>query len=540
MSIRLRFLPALALATALFGLWTDSAWNVPPQVAAQASVGVCNLSGAQRADASVLTGGRSVGIVLDVTADCLSGAGARADIFLLLDRSNSMGQEGKLEAAHSAVRMFVGAVDFTRHRVGLVPFANDAYIGQTLTHDPERVIAALHNSGGAEQSTNIAKAIQVADREFAETTRPGAVRVMILLTDGQSNPDSMAAAAKEALDNGTVIFAIALGPDADRAALSRVASSNEHISFAATAEDLNAVYDRIASIIQSYSVTEVALSVQPAAGAAYVLGSGQPDQPAGATPMVWQRTVVTDGIDLSYRLVLTQPGRYRPVTAAWVDYTDGDGSRRRYNLPLMDEIEVRPPVVSHAFLPLTFARGCIPAASGADVVLALDNSDSMRGSKLADAVAAAGAFLQLLEPDRDQAAIVTYSADAQLAHRLTSDRSALLRTLAAIPPSNGTRLDRGLAVAVEEALGERHRPRNRPVVVLLSDGNQHEERGEAVSVASIARAAGVTVFVIGLGSDVDMGLLRAVAGHPSRAYFAPDAQALAGIYLQVGGAVTCR
>ncbi|MFQ5460023.1 MAG: hypothetical protein ACE5EL_04445, partial [Anaerolineae bacterium] len=56
----------------------------------------------------------------------------------------------------------------------------------------------------------------------------------------------------------------------------------------------------------------------------------------------------------------------------------------------------------------------------------------------------------------------------------------------------------------------------------------------------LARRAGIVVFTIALGSDADRGLLGAVAGDGSRAFVAPTADNLAGIYAAIAGSVRCR
>ncbi|MCE7938165.1 MAG: VWA domain-containing protein, partial [Chloroflexi bacterium CFX6] len=58
--------------------------------------------------------------------------------------------------------------------------------------------------------------------------------------------------------------------------------------------------------------------------------------------------------------------------------------------------------------------------------------------------------------------------------------------------------------------------------------------------AERARAAGVTVFTIGLGADVDGDLLAGLAGDPSRYAYAPDAAALGAIYRRVAEGIPCR
>jgi len=49
----------------------------------------------------------------------------------------------------------------------------------------------------------------------------------------------------------------------------------------------------------------------------------------------------------------------------------------------------------------------------------------------------------------------------------------------------------------------------------------------------------VTLFTIGLGSDVEIDALSAMASRPEWYYPAPDAEALADIYDQIAVALPC-
>ena len=91
------------------------------------------------------------------------------------------------------------------------------------------------------------------------------------------------------------------------------------------------------------------------------------------------------------------------------------------------------------YLPVALREVCLPSQQHVDVVLVLDASTSMLqptergGSKLEAARAAAAAFLgQLRLDDGDQASIVTFNSDAQMAQHLTADRGALDTALAGI------------------------------------------------------------------------------------------------------------
>ena len=57
--------------------------------------------------------------------------------------------------------------------------------------------------------------------------------------------------------------------------------------------------------------------------------------------------------------------------------------------------------------------------------------------------------------------------------------------------------------------------------------------------AALAKAAGLTLFTIGLGNDVDLDALAAIASRPDYFHHAPDAADLEGIYRTVAGTIPC-
>jgi Mg-chelatase subunit ChlD len=188
---------------------------------------------------------------------------------------------------------------------------------------------------------------------------------------------------------------------------------------------------------------------------------------------------------------------------------------------------------------VAYRNACLPGLAHADVVLLIDTSDSMAGEKLAQAKAAAEEFVGLLDLPNDQAAVAGFNATVQLASPLTGSRPGLVAALGRLTSARGTQIDRALRAAVNELRSARHRRDNRAVVVLLSDGYHNGDPRAVVAVADEARAAGMTVFAIGLGQEYDGGLLRAIAG-PYRFYDAPDGAALAAIYRQIAGIIPCR
>jgi len=210
------------------------------------------------------------------------------------------------------------------------------------------------------------------------------------------------------------------------------------------------------------------------------------------------------------------------------------------------------------YLPLALHLRCDPAQQRVDVALVLDASSSMGEltrsgrPKIDAALDAARAFLDLLalddpsnpgppNPDGDQAAIVAFHADAWLLAPLTDDRAALDTALDAVALGQQTRLDRAVAVGAQ-ALSDvsRRRPGNLPVLVLLTDGRANPVPVDvAITEAATAKAAGVTLFTIGLGDDLDADALAAMASTPAGFLRAPDAEDLAAVYAQVARSIPC-
>lgn len=197
------------------------------------------------------------------------------------------------------------------------------------------------------------------------------------------------------------------------------------------------------------------------------------------------------------------------------------------------------------YLPLALHEPpCAVEAPRIDVVLVIDASSSMLEltragrTKIDAARAAARLFLEQLDLPADQAAIVAFNASATLSQALTGDRAALLAALDTIATAQLTRIDLGIRTAQAELAGPRRRPGHRPAMVVLTDGrNNPEPVASAVAAAAAAKAAGMRVFTIGLGDDVEAEALAAMASAPGDFFVAPDGEDLAAIYRAIAGAV---
>ena len=147
---------------------------------------------------------------------------------------------------------------------------------------------------------------------------------------------------------------------------------------------------------------------------------------------------------------------------------------------------------------------------GADVMLSIDTSGSMgsgSGSKMENAKAAALAFVDNLGPN-DRIGLVTFDTSGSLVQGLTFDHSLVADDLqpgnAGITSGGSTMMDAGVDLAANELLNN-----DRGVdqaTILLGDGqpttsqrsgNDHVQN--AIDAAADAKAAGITMFTIGLG-----------------------------------------
>ena len=194
------------------------------------------------------------------------------------------------------------------------------------------------------------------------------------------------------------------------------------------------------------------------------------------------------------------------------------------------------------YLPISLRETCRSARQRSDVALVLDTSSSMRGRKIVDARAAAAAFVDAMDlgPGGDQVAVVRFDSEAELTQPLSADRAIVQAAIAGLQTRSGTRIDQGLLAALAEMRSERRVLTSEPVIVLMTDGVQTIGLpSDPLDAARSAREAGVTLFTIGLGADVDEATLLAMAGSPERYRYAPDSGALAEIYADIAKEIRC-
>ena len=179
----------------------------------------------------------------------------RIDVALVIDASSSMrevtaGGRPKIDAALGAVRVFLAQLHMEDgDQAAIITFHRKADRLQALTADRAALDVALERIE-IDMTTCIVCGVAAADEELSSPRRKSQnVPVLILLTDGRSNPRPISEAvaqAAQAKDRGVVVFAIGLGDDLDFEALANMASRPDFYHFAPDADGLEEIYRRIA------------------------------------------------------------------------------------------------------------------------------------------------------------------------------------------------------------------------------------------------------------------------------------------------------
>ena len=195
-------------------------------------------------------------------------------------------------------------------------------------------------------------------------------------------------------------------------------------------------------------------------------------------------------------------------------------------------------------------HGVLTSVPEQTVVFLVDVSGSMRATdvhptRLAATVAAMQMFLDRL-PKRFEVGLVSFSTTAQVVQAPTRNRPLLRQALTTLAPVSGTALGDGLAAAVKLTVaslareGIRRAPGNDlpAVIILESDGAQNRGTKTPVQAALEAKAAGIRVDGVALGTpsgSVAFGTAAPPGSYATTVPVPPDPQTVAQIAQVTGG-----
>jgi Ca-activated chloride channel family protein len=161
--------------------------------------------------------------------------------------------------------------------------------------------------------------------------------------------------------------------------------------------------------------------------------------------------------------------------------------------------------------------------------VALDVSASMEDS-LDQARAAALQFLETSVRPKDRAALITFNDRPYLAVKFTKDVNALASGLAGVKAERGTALYDTIVFTLFYFNGVK----GQRAILLLSDGKDEGSRFSWEEALDYARRAGVAIYPIGLGPQVEKPKLKKLAEETGgRAFFLDDASGLAPVYAAI-------
>jgi Ca-activated chloride channel homolog len=189
------------------------------------------------------------------------------------------------------------------------------------------------------------------------------------------------------------------------------------------------------------------------------------------------------------------------------------------------------------------------------VVLAVDSSNSMAAKDVSPSriAAARGAARNLIAglPVNAKLGLVSFARDVRVLQAPTDDRTAFNRALANLKLRGGTTLGTAIDRAVA-SLRSSHPALKGRAIIVISDGKSTEGTRSPIAAARAAKAVGVRVFTVSLGTATgtvteqgrtvsvppDPTALRRVAAvSGGRFYRATDAKALQHAYSDIGSAV---
>jgi len=190
------------------------------------------------------------------------------------------------------------------------------------------------------------------------------------------------------------------------------------------------------------------------------------------------------------------------------------------SIALGDSVEVQ----------LTVGGGCPLADANADILLLVDTSGSMSGTKMGAARSAVMEFIGQLDYSHHQVGLITFSSDVDLVQALTNNPRSLIRAVPNLGDDSGTNMLGAVMLADEEFASARARPDARQAIIILSDGRPNNGVAELGGYAAAFRRAGREVYTIGLGQDVDRRFMQSIATQPGYYFEAPTEYDLTKVY----------
>lgn len=164
-----------------------------------------------------------------------------------------------------------------------------------------------------------------------------------------------------------------------------------------------------------------------------------------------------------------------------------------------------------------------------NVVLTIDQSNSMAGQPIEDEKTAASIFVGLMQGN-DQSAIVSFAVQSTTTYFFSSDKNSLIAAISGITIKGGTAFYDAL---IHSADLTRSLLKNR-VIILMTDGGDNSSKHTYDEVLNTLTSLEIRVFTIGLGlqqnSSTERILKDLAVATGGAYYYSPDSNDLEEIY----------
>lgn len=194
-----------------------------------------------------------------------SGVTSNVDVDLAIDRSGSMVDYGKMDAAKSSAKQFVTLMNYN-DMLGVVDFDDIVTVtyplmkitSDTIKTDAQNAIDTLYYRN----LTSIGGGLQAASNELKTKGNLGEPWAVVLLTDGVENTAPMVADVLPTIvTDNTKVFTIGLGSDVDATLLTDIASQTGGLYyFSPSASELQSIYNSIGGVVRGQSAVMSASS----------------------------------------------------------------------------------------------------------------------------------------------------------------------------------------------------------------------------------------------------------------------------------------
>jgi Mg-chelatase subunit ChlD len=524
--------------------------------------GACLVESDKRAAPGRVPLGETVDVTLTLRGEC-PGTHRPSQVMIVFDRSRSIEWNGALLRAQDAMVDLLDTLNGEAVEIGLVSFADGGSLEVPLTSRLGEIRGriATFDAGG---DTRMAAGIDLARRELMGPRRdPDAEPHIWIVSDGVFK-DQPTEAVEAALAEGIIVDALIFRThefDNDVRNALRGLVGGGHLHEELRPEREIGIVQQITAFDPQRGLFDT-VTIDDVIPSNMRLVEGSVDPPAvrlAADTLRWAHrdVLAANVLTMTYRLEPLDLGEHPTnveADARWVDAW-GHGGRMSFPVPRVEVVlpptpTPTPPATATPeadpviYLPFASRYRC-HRRQPLDIVLTVDTSGSMGrpvvgqpGTALDVARRGMRDFVRLLDLPRDRVAVVEFNATARVVSGLSGDRARIGAAIDALRHNPGSRLDQGLALAAH-ALDGATAPRGRPVVILLTDGQQYDSRKLAIAWGDGMRGRGVTVYAVGFGPTVDEELLRRLVSTPDRYHRSIGAQDLLPVYGRIGAELAC-